>query len=367
MKSRLSVVCLSVYPSEGPSTRHRILAYAKAWSEAGIALDLQPFLTHGLYRNRRRFGPLWSLYKAIQFAFCTLRLMVRLTLLARYDVVVIHREAFPLGGPWFERLATRINPATVFDLDDAIWLPMPLAVNQRALFWDSERVARIMGQCAAVVAGNAFLADYARRHNRFVHVIPTPYADLGGGVGGQRATDPPIVVWIGNVGNEEYLDMVRTPLARLAREVPFVLRVIGSAEATAFRMEGVNVQTVLWSEERERDWLLESAIGIMPLADRDYERGKCSFKLIQYFSAGLPVVASPVGMNAEVVRHGDNGFLAQGEEQWYEYLKRLLCDKSLREAMGASGYATFQRDFTRTRNALRWLEVFASIRVQRAD
>jgi glycosyltransferase involved in cell wall biosynthesis len=96
----------------------------------------------------------------------------------------------------------------------------------------------------------------------------------------------------------------------------------------------------------------------MPLHDRDYERGKCAFKLVQYLSAGMPVVASPIGMNSEVVGHGENGFLAAGEDEWFDALDRLLSDAALREAMGARGYARYRERFTPDGNAVAWLRLF---------
>lgn len=337
--------------------RHRICAYRDYWRSEGYSLTLKPFLTHGLFRRRRQFGPFAAAYKVGALAFCVLRLLVRLATVSRYDVVIIHREAFPIGGAWFERMVARLNPRTVFDFDDALWLPMPLVVNQRRFLWDPERVARTIASCAAVVAGNVFLRSYAGPRNAMVAVIPTPYPDLGGPPA-SRAPGPPVIVWIGNVGNEEYLELVREPLERLARKHEFVLRVIGSPEASRLRMEGVNVEVLEWREDREREWLLGSSIGIMPLHDREYERGKCSFKLVQYLSAGMPVVASPIGMNTEVVKQGENGFLAANSAQWYEALDRLLGDSALRHSMGARGYSGYRRHFTPAANAQSWVGIF---------
>lgn len=345
--------------------RHRICTYREAWAAAGVRLEVKPFLTRELFRRRRTFGAWATLFKAAHMAFCTLRLLARLATVGRYDVVIIHREAFPLGGSWFEEAIAWLNPRTVFDIDDALWLPMPLTVDQRRFLYSPERVSRAMSSCAAVVAGNAFLRSYAGSRNALVPVIPTPYRDLGG----RAATGPeaprPVIVWIGNVGNEEYLEVVREPLERLARKHDFVLRVIGSRDAAKLRMDGVDIEVLEWREDREAEWLLGSAIGIMPLHDREYERGKCSFKLVQYFSAGMPVVASPVGMNSEVVVEGVNGFLATTPDDWYRALDRLLSDPGLRVALGRRGYQGYLERFTPKSNARRWLELFARLRATR--
>jgi glycosyltransferase involved in cell wall biosynthesis len=358
----MKVLCLSVYPEEGPSMRHRICGYREAWQRAGVALTIKPFLTHELFRRRRTFGLGAAIFKAAHMAFCTVRLIMRLATVHRYDVVLVHREVFPLGGAWFEKAIARLNPSTVYDMDDALWLPMPLLVDQRRLLWDAERVAETISTCTAVVAGNAFLRDYAGPRNALVKVIPTPYRDLGGRAAVDGAGRPPTIVWIGNVGNEEYLELVREPLERLARHHDFVLRVIGSREAASVRLAGVKIEALEWRDDREAEWLLECAVGIMPLHDRDYERGKCAFKLVQYFSAGMPVVASPIGMNCEVVREGDNGFLAATPDDWYRALDRLLSDGGLRREMGASGYRTYRSRFTIEANAALWLELFARLR-----
>ena len=358
----LRVLCLSFYPADGPSVRHRICNYRESWRNAGVSLTLKSFLTNALYRRRRHFGLASTIFKAATFGFCTLRLIFRLTTLHRYDVVIIHREIFPLGSAFFERLAARLNPRIVFDLDDAIWLPTPLSVNQRKLFWDANRVSDTMSACQTVVSGNAYLSAYSKKFNANVQVIPTPYLDLGGT---SKVADeggaPPIIVWIGNVGNEEYLEILRKPLEQLATEFDFILRIIGSAEASRLKMSGVQTETLVWREENEQSWLLECAIGIMPLFDREYEKGKCAFKLVQYFSAGMPVVASPVGMNAEVVEHGRNGFLATSEEEWYNALKSLLSNPDQRCQMGANGYALYQQRFTPSKNAKLWLDIFHNL------
>src|ERR1043166_2420001 len=122
-----------------------------------------------------------------------------------YQLVIIHREAFPLGPPVIERLIARLHPHTIFDLDDAMWHP-PGDVNQRGILWDPERIAKIMAAVDVVVAGNEYIRRYAERVARHVWVVPTSYEDLGGSSrDGGAASERAIVVWIGNLGNAGYL------------------------------------------------------------------------------------------------------------------------------------------------------------------
>lgn len=349
---------MSVYPAEGPSVRLRLAEYVSLFKAAGINLEIQSLLTSQLYRRRRRFGGFASLYKIMAFAYCTLRLLLRLWQVRRYDAIIIHREAFPLGPPLIERLIQALCPRVFYDVDDAIWEPMPLKIDQRGRLANPDRFDPIMRGCEAVVVGNNYLRTHAQACNPAVHVIPTPYRDLGGAASRCQTNACPVIVWIGNVGNEEYLNLLRGPLKQLAREREFVLRIIGSSEAQTFSIEGVTVETRVWSQAKEGQWLLESDIGVMPLPDRNYERGKCALKIVQYFSAGLAVVASPVGMNSEIIQHRENGYLAAEPYQWCRYLAELLDQPQRRETLGRAGYARYRADYTLEENAAKWLELF---------
>lgn len=338
--------------------RHRISSYREFWLAQGLKLEYRSFLTEHLFRNRRKTGFMATAYKIVGIAFCLLRLLIRIRLAGSYHLVIIHREICPLGGGRLERLLARISSACIFDFDDAIWLPMPLRIDQRKRFYDSETVPRCLQACQAVVAGNEFLETYASQYNGRVSIIPTPYRDLGGGAGDHAQSGPAVLVWIGNFGNEEYLRLVEKPLRRLAQLHSFVLRIIGSPEMSDFEIPDVAVEFIPWSARHEAGALLSSTIGIMPLYDRDYERGKCSFKLVQYASAGLPLVASPVGMNVDVISPGENGYLPATEEEWVTALDRLLGDSAHRLEVGRNAYQTYLSHFTPEANAQNWMQVF---------
>lgn len=352
---RIRVVCFSPYPEEGPSVRHRITAYRELWARSGVSLTLWPFMTRRFFGIRRQFGRLRTAEKLAQFAFCTLRLLVRLPLAVRYDWVIIHRELFPLGGAVLERVLKRFNGNIAFDFDDAIWHPPSNEVNQRKFLWSDRRVADTLSLSQVAVPGNEYLADYARQYAARVQIIPTSYDDLGGRQAGSNVK--PVVVWIGNLGNAFYLRELLPVLEELSAGRAFTLRLIGGEDIETIRSERVDIEYCRWSASRERAWLCESDIGIMPLVSKGYEQGKCAFKVVQYFSAGLPVVASPVGMNRDVIVEGENGFLAEGRAGWHSALERLLSDASLRVRMGERGRQTYLERFTREENARLWQEL----------
>lgn len=352
---RLRVLCFSPYPEEGASVRHRICAYRRYWKEAGIELTVQAFMTPSFFQNRRRFGPSATAMKMLTFALCTLRLAARLLCVGRFDAIIIHREVFPLGYPWAEKLVARINPRIIYDVDDAIWHPPTNPVHQRRFLWSEARTPIVLKLSRFVVVGSDALRDYTSRFNPQVTVIPTTYDDLGEPDYGQRENrTEPVLVWIGNWGNAHYLLPVIPVLEDLSKRFRFRLRLIGGPDIEKIRSRTVPIDYVPWRRDREAHDLKSADIGLMPLLNGAYEHGKCAFKLIQYFSAGLAVVASPVGMNAQVIRSGENGFLASTYEEWRAAIESLLSDAPRRLLMGARSRKIFTEHFTRRRHADHW-------------
>lgn len=354
----MRIACFSPYPASGASVRHRVLALAERWRADGIELTLYPFMDERFFALRRRFGALATAAKLALFAWATLKLMVRVLGVRRFDLVIIHREAFPLGPPWFERCIARLNPRVVYDFDDAIWQPPSNGVNQRKWLWDARRLEKIFALSRAVVAGSPELVRYAERHRAPVRQLATTYDDLGGAPIGN---DRPVIVWIGNLGNADYLQPLAKVFSRLALRHAFTLRLIGGDDIDAIAPTGVAVERLRWSAAQEAAALQGADIGIMPLRDAPYERGKCAFKLIQYMAAGLPVVASPVGMNTDVVREGENGFLADSPDDWFAALDTLLADAMLRRRLGTAGYGRYLQSWSRDVADAAWRDIFRSV------
>lgn len=354
----LRVLCLSPYGADGPSVRHRILAHREAWAGHGISLTLWPFMTRRFYAIRRRFGPWWTAEKLAWMAFCTLRLMFRLVAAHRHDIVIIHREAFPLGPPLVEEWLARRGLPLVLDIDDALWEPPSNGINQRGRFWCADRIARICAASRHVVAGNPRVAAYCARHAPAASVIPTPYAELASL---PPAPGLPVVVWIGNSGNAWYVAAILPVLERVAARIPFTLRLVGGADIAELASATLAIDPRPWSEAEEAR-LPEAAIGIMPLPDSAYERGKSGFKIVQYWSAGLAAIASPVGVNAAMIRPGEDGLLPDSDAAWEEALGTLLSDPARRARMAAAGRARFRAEYTREAAARAWLPIFAGSR-----
>lgn len=268
------------------------------------------------------------------------------------DVIFVQKGILPGLTSWWEEHFARRKPV-VFDLDDAIWLPRrggnPLL---RALHREAA-VQRVLRCATAVIAGNSYLAGYARRFNEHVTVVPSAI-DLA-----RYPATPPAgsrckIGWIGSRTTLPYLK----PLGPVFRQLGVTPLIIAAGDP---RQLGFPVEFRLWSLEREVDDLRELGIGVAPLPDEPWERGKCGVKILQYMACGIPVVASPVGVQRDLVQDGVTGFLAETESQWCERLKQLLANPDLRARMGAAGRRRVEAEFNVEVAAAKVAEVLHSV------
>lgn len=350
----MKVLILSWYGRLGPSSRMRMWQFLPWLEREGIECTLAPLIGDDLLRERFRDGryPLGGLLRSYA------RRIADLARSRRFDVIWIEKEALPWLPAGLELWLAGRAPL-VIDYDDAVFHRYDLNARGwvRRLF--GTRFGRVMTAAHAVTAGNGYLADRALSAGaRRVQVIPT-VVDLGryspkapGSSGGK-----PVIVWIGTFSTAGYLKLLSGPLATLGGSREFRLRVIGGPVEP---FPGVDMESIPWSEAREAAALGECDIGVMPLLDTPWERGKCGYKLIQYMACGLPVVASPVGANAEIVRDGENGLLAKTPEEWVEALDRLLGDAALRRRMGEAGRLRVEQEYCLERVAPRILGTLRS-------
>jgi glycosyltransferase involved in cell wall biosynthesis len=329
-------IMLLGYGLDQPSFRHRMRSLVPHLQEAGWQVRAEQFPSG-------RYG---------------LRTFERRNLFRWADVTVLHQIKL---SSIEARLFASYSRRSVFDVDDAIYVRKPRRLGEvpDESPWRKQKFAATCRWVDAVAAGNDVLAGVARATAKQVAVLPTSidtacYVPTTAG-----PAEPPTVAWIGSPENLIYLDMIRPALARLAKRHPTLkLRVICS-EFPAWG--DVTIERVPWSSATEAQSLAGSHIGVMPLTDDAWSRGKCAFKLLQYMAAALPCVASPVGANTEAVMDGINGFHARDIDEWERSLERLIVSPDLRAACGAQGRSHVEERYSMRRYRADYLTLLSQI------
>ncbi|HUG54127.1 MAG TPA: glycosyltransferase family 4 protein [Vicinamibacteria bacterium] len=347
------------YPlGKAPGQRYRIEQWAPYLREAGIDIVFQPFADERL--SRALYAPGRAAAKAAGMAAGLGRRFRQAWQAERYDAVLLQREGALIGPAWSERLLHARQPAIVYDFDDAVYLPYVSPTNRYLSYlkfpWKTAALCRM---ASAVVAGNDHLAEYARRYNGRVSVVPSTVSLREYRPRPEPAPDrTPVVGWTGSHSSLPYLSLVKGPLQELRRRRAFTLLLIG---VDRFDLPGVEVECRPWSALSEVRDLWDMDVGIMPLPDEPWARGKCGMKAIQYMGVGIPAVVSPVGANREIVADGVTGFHAATAGDWVETLDRLLGDPGLRRRLGSSARDAVAFRYSAEAQAPRVAEILRSV------
>ena len=358
----LRILAVATNSREGASTRYRILQWIPALKEAGIHVDLHAFFPPDsatiLYRPGERLWKLRLLLRGTIQRFAAVRRAA-----IEYDALLIHREMFPLGLPLFVGRLKGFPRPIIYDYDDAMFL------RQREDRWGLGRleapgtVKKVIAASQWVLAGNEYLASYAQRFNPNVTVFPTSIdtelfkprqSDRSSARGGKC-----VIGWIGSHTTARYLVALEPVLKALALAHPFTFKVVGASEPV--RIPGVDVVNEPWSLATEIEQFQTCDVGIYPLPDNDWGRGKCGFKAIQFMAVGVPVVAAAVGVNREIVQDGINGFLASSADEWRDKIGRLCTNEVLRRDLGSAGRRTVEERYSLHANGPKLLKVLRDI------
>ena len=281
-----------------------------------------------------------------------------------YDAVFIHREAAPIGPPVLEWIIAKVlRKRIIYDFDDAIWLKDPVGEAGFIgwLKWQ-QKVSSICRWAWKNSCGNAYLRDYARQFNPAAVINPTTLDTnrLHNQVRDQLRPGPLVIGWTGTHTTLRHLDLIWPVLRRLEAEGhDFEFCVIANQPPDAPGLRGFRFQP--WGKDTEIADLLTFHVGLMPLVDDPWARGKCAFKALQYMALGIPALVSPVGMNTEVVADGQNGFVCATPDQWYIALQRLLAQPNLRAKLGAAARRTIVERYSVEANTPNFLALFVGL------
>lgn len=338
----MRILLLSRYSKLGASSRLRFFQYLSCLRGQSISIDVEPFFSEeyllSFYSSGRK-----SVGRAMQAYWKRLSICYSP---GHYDLVWIEKECFPWLPAPFEQFDFLRKIPYVVDYDDAIHH----SYDKHALWpvrrFLGEKFRGLLAGAVAVTVGNSYLAEWARNAGAVkVEIIPT-VIDLNRYLLPDRKLEERSefrVGWIGTPTTTSYLWLVRDALARLAQKCRLRLVVVGAGPLKDF---GLPLERHAWEAETEVSILSTLDAGIMPLPDSPWERGKCGYKLIQYMACSLPVIASSVGVNKEIVDHGASGFLVEAQEQWDAALQALLSDAGLRKSMGMAGRRKVEQQYS---------------------
>ena len=354
---RLLAIVPNLYDTS-PGQRFRIEQWEPLLRERGVEITYAPFLDEELSSVLYRQGQMGKKLSHVVRRFGGRLSDVRSA--SNFDAVYIFREAALFGPPIFERMIRSRKIPFVFDFDDAIFVSYRSPSNGYLSYLKfAAKASTICRLASHVMVGNPYLAEYSRQFNPNVTMIPTTI-DLDRYHVVERDTDPqPVVIgWTGSFSTVQHLDTLRSALQKLAQREKFRLRVIGTPE---YKLEGVDVEAMDWRAETEVKDLTPCEVGIMPLPDDAWSKGKCGLKALQFMALGTPVICSPVGVNTDIIQDSENGYLANGEDEWLEKLGALIRSAELRRRMGLAGRATVEERYSATVQAPRVFEIFQSV------
>ncbi|MBT9393945.1 glycosyltransferase family 4 protein [Hymenobacter sp. NST-14] len=345
-------------PGRAPSQRFRFEQYLELLTQAGHHWKMAPFISVATWDIL--YKPGHALAKATGILGGFLRRLLLLASVPGYDFVFVHREASPIGPPVFEWLIAKVfRKKIIYDFDDAIWLANTSEANKivAGIKWH-QKVDSICRWAHKVSCGNAYLRDYARRFNPNALVNPTTIdtEHLHNQVRDQQQPGRLVIGWTGTHSTLKYLEQVVPVLARLEQEFDFEFRVI-SNQPPQLPLRSLVFQP--WRKETEIADLLGFHVGLMPLEDDRWAKGKCAFKALQYMALGEPALVSPVGMNTEVVTDGYNGYVCATLPEWEAALRRLLQNPTLRAELGQKARQTIVSRYSVAANWPNFLALFS--------
>ncbi len=334
---RLRVLALASYPAEAASSRFRVVQFIAPLAERGIEVTFSPLLDAPLFA---------ALYRPWKFVARLPWLAVRtirqlLAAFRKADIVLVQREAMLFGPPLVEWLATRLRRRPmILDLDDPTWLAYPSPVYGRlaTLFKRPRKTDALIRRARVVICGNPNIAAHVASRGGEAVVMPTVVDTRLYRPADAPPNDVPTIGWIGTHGTYPYFEPLRPILARLMREIPFRLVIIGSGRP--------DLDTRPWRMESEAEDFRSLDIGVYPIANDDWSAGKSGFKAVQYMASGVPFVLSPVGVCATMGVPGQTHLLATSDDEWLDALHRLLTDPELRRRMGRAARAFAERHYS---------------------
>lgn len=347
----IRVLGLALYGPLAASNRYRLAQYKKGLQENSIHLEVCSLLDDTYLKNQFS-GKKNSYLSLVRLAWQRVYKLLRNP---DYDLIILHCELLPMIPAFIEKLLLRRK--YIYDFDDAFFLRYKQGNLKKFNFFLGNKFDSIMSSASAINAGNKYLTEYSKKLNPNTNLFPTVIDINRYYINQNKENEIFTIGWIGSPSTSEYLQEIIDPLNELGKKISIRMLVIGGP---APEIENITIEEVAWSEDQEIELINKLDVGIMPLPATDWARGKCAFKLLQYMACGLPVVASRVGANIDIVGP-DVGYLAHDKESWVSALTKLNDDSRLRLELGLNGRKLVEQKYSLSSNLPILVEVIQSI------
>ncbi len=344
-------------PDRSPSQRYRFEQYIPYFEAQGYKCHWAFLLNEKddkiFYANGHFIKKAWLNVKFV------IKRIKDVIVSGNYDLVFIQREAIFLGTSVFEYLFS-LRTKVIFDFDDAIWLPNVSESNKKFLWLKNpSKVKKALKYADHVIAGNQYLADFAGKYNSAVTIIPTTIdTEKYNPVIKKKDKEYVCIGWTGSLTTVQHLKNIMPVLEKLKREYGNKLKVKVISDN---KVTNNFVEFVKWNPQTEVEDLADIDIGIMPLPDDEWSKGKCGLKALQYMALEIPAVVSPIGVNTEIVKNGVNGFWASSGQEWYNKLRTLIEDSALRTQMGYQARKTVLESYSVNANKDKYIKIFEKL------
>jgi glycosyltransferase involved in cell wall biosynthesis len=350
----MKILILPRYEPQAASSRYRFYQYIPFLNAKGWEVIVKPLLSNNYVRYLYDNTPL-PVTEIIQGYF---ERVIQLLNKKKFDLIWLQQELLPWIPSIFENILVRGNIKIVADYDDAFFHRYDQSKNLFVMNLLRHKIDSVMKYADLILAGNDYLLERAILNNGNVKLFPT-VVDIDKFKNTNPTKDNYFTIgWIGSPGTSKYLQIIEEALKEVSLNKEVRISLIG---ANKIKINGVSINHIQWDENTEVEEISKFDIGIMPLPDNPWERGKCGFKLIQYLSCNLPVIGSPVGVNRDIIQNGINGFQANSTDEWIRYIRLLKDDKELRLKMGRNGRRLVEEKYSLQKNSIKIADYFSEL------
>ncbi len=342
-----------------PSQRFRFEQYLEFLKQNGYDYDFSFLISPE--DDKIFYSPGNTFKKGIIFLKCFFKRLKDVWKANSYDIIFIQREAFMTGTVFFEKQFARSRAKVIFDFDDSVWMQNVSDANRRFSFLkDASKTSKIIALSDMIFAGNRYLADYAKPFNSNIRIVPTTI-DTGEYQRMKLPEEEKICLgWSGSITTIQHFKFAVQALQTIKKKYGnrIKIKVIGDAN---YRNDELDVISMNWNKQDELKELSSFDIGLMPLPDDEWAKGKCGLKGLQYMALEIPTIMSPVGVNSQIIQHGVNGFLATTDEEYVKAISLLIEDELLRKRVGAEGRRTVEEKFSVKAWQKKYLEYYKEL------